>query len=89
MKKYSFQRRKLEKLFEKIVREAKLFKYGNILLLVLSIILAYYMLKSAIVPKILLSLQKLSYIGAFFAGVFYSSTLTTAPAMQFYIFLVK
>jgi len=80
MKKYSFQRRKLEKLFEKIVREAKLFKYRNILLLVLSIILAYYMLKSAIVPKILLSLQKLSYIGAFFAGVFYSSTLTTAPA---------
>jgi uncharacterized membrane protein YdjX (TVP38/TMEM64 family) len=80
MKNYSFQRRKVEKFFERLVTEAKLFKYRNILFLVSSILLAYYILSSAIVLKIVPELQKLSYLGIFFVGIFYSSTLTTAPA---------
>ncbi len=79
MKGYSFQRRKLEKLFERIVSKVRLFKYRNILFLILSILLAYYILNSAVLPKIL-SFQKLTYIGIFLVGILYSSTLTAAPA---------
>jgi len=47
MKRYSFQRRKIEKFFERLVVDARLFKYRNILFLIASILLAWWILKSA------------------------------------------
>jgi uncharacterized membrane protein YdjX (TVP38/TMEM64 family) len=79
MKRYSFKRRRIEKFFEGIIRKIKLFKYRNICLLMLSILLAYYILKPGL-QKVILGFPKLGYVGTFLAGIFYSSTLTVAPA---------
>lgn len=80
MKRYSFQRRKIEKFFERLIVDARLFKYRNILFLIASILLAWWILKSAGMLKAIPELQKLGYVGIFFVGILYSSTLTAAPA---------
>ena len=54
--------------------------YKNTLLLVLSLIIFYYLLKTPVVDNALKQIGSLGYLGAFIAGIFFVSTFTVAPA---------
>jgi len=55
-------------------------KHHNIILLLLSIVIAYYFVKSPTFTMAIDSLGNLGYLGAFIAGLFFTYGLTTAPA---------
>ena len=61
-------------------------KYKNLILLGISIILAFYILKSGYFHATISKLGSLGYVGCFVAGVFFPYGLTAAPAMAvFYV----
>ena len=56
------------------------YKFKNLTFLLISFILAIYMVRNEVLHEYLLHLGNLEYIGAFFAGFFFVSTFTIAPA---------
>lgn len=80
MKKYSYAKSKLESQFSNHVKRLKKWKYKNLFLFFLSIVIAYLMLKNEENLSFLKNLHGLGYISAFLAGLMFSSSLTVAPA---------
>jgi hypothetical protein len=83
MKKYSFEARKRERAIEKIVEQLRKvqWQYKNLIFLIGSILFALFLFKSSYLESLVESLKNLNYIGIFFSGVFYSFSLTVAPAL--------
>ncbi|MGC8940578.1 MAG: hypothetical protein ACP5JY_00875 [Candidatus Nanoarchaeia archaeon] len=65
------------------------YKHHNLILLFVSIIVAYYLLKSEYLKSAILKLGSLNYFGALVAGVFYTYGLTTIPASALIYLLGK
>ena len=66
-----------------VIKSEKLaWKYHNLVLLILSLIIAIFILKSELIKGFILDLGKLEYIGVFISGMFFSYGLTTAPAIS-------
>jgi hypothetical protein len=92
MKKYSFEVRKREKAIEKVINQLQKvqWQYKNLILLIASVLLALFLLKSGHLEKLIENLENLSYLGAFFSGILYAFSLTIAPsAVAFYAFEKK
>lgn len=54
--------------------------YKNLTMLLLSLIIFFYLMKTPAVDNLIQQAGNLGYIGAFFAGMFFVSTFTAAPA---------
>jgi hypothetical protein len=80
MKKYSFARSKLNNQISNHVERLKKWKYKNLFLFFLSLVVAYLILKNEESLSFLKSLNHLGYISAFIAGMLFTSSLTVAPA---------
>lgn len=67
--------------YKKVIKKRwKRWRYKNILLLVLSLIGFYYLLQQPVTDQAIRQIGNLGYLGAFFAGIFFVSTFTVAPA---------
>lgn len=64
-------------------------KYHNLILFFISIIIAYYLLKSEYLKSMILKFGSLSYFGVLVAGIFYTYGLTTVPASALIYMLGK
>ncbi|MCW1296896.1 MAG: hypothetical protein OH319_04415 [Candidatus Parvarchaeota archaeon] len=64
-------------------------KHHNLILLIISIIFAYYILKSEHIKVMIHYLGSLSYFGVLVLGVFYTYALTTIPASAIIYMLGK
>ena len=62
-------------------------KYPKLILLLLSIILAYVLFKNQEINRIIINLNELSYLGVFLAGFLFSFGFTTPFAIGFFISL--
>lgn len=80
MKKYSFARSKLNNQISNHVERLKKWKYKNLFLFFLSIVVAYFILKNEEAFLPLKEMSHLGYFSAFIAGAMFSSSLTVAPA---------
>ncbi|MDI6798646.1 MAG: hypothetical protein QMD12_01450 [Candidatus Aenigmarchaeota archaeon] len=91
MKKYSFETRQRERKIESVIKQLKKFhwKYRNLIFLTISIILAYFLLKSKHVVELILGLKNFGYISAFIVGIFFAYGLTAAPATAILYILGK
>jgi hypothetical protein len=92
MKRYSFEARKRERAIEKIVEQLRKvqWQYQNLIFLIGSILFALFLFKSSYLESLVESLRNLNYAGIFFSGIFYSFSLTVAPAIvAFYAFRKK
>ena len=68
---------------KEVVKTEKLvWKYHNLFLFILSVVLAFYILKSELIKQIILNLGELGYLGVFLGGMFFSYGLTTAPSIS-------
>ena len=66
-----------------IIKTEKLvWNYKNLILLIISIIIAIFILKSEFTKTFILSLGRLEYLGVFISGLFFSYGLTTAPSIS-------
>jgi len=63
------------------------YKYPKLTLLVLAIILAYFLFKNPAVSGFVASLGKLSYFGAFIAGLFFPFGFTAPFSVGFFVTL--
>lgn len=74
--------RKTNKELEKTIYEIEEleWKHRNLILLAISIAIAYYILKSGYLQPFVSGLGNLGYVGSFFTGLFFAYGLTTAPA---------
>ncbi len=80
---FGWVKKEEEVIKEDIIKTEKLFwNYKNLILLMISIVLAALMLKSSFIKNLILSLGDLEYIGAFISGSFFTYGLTTAPAIS-------
>ena len=61
-------------------RKYKNWQYKNTFLFVISLIVLFYVSGTTLGIQVINSILKLGYIGSFFAGVFFVSTFTVAPA---------
>jgi len=66
-----------------------IWKYHNLVLLILSLVVAYFILKSGLVKEFISNLHELSYIGVFIAGLFFSYGFTTAPSISILYLLAQ
>ena len=65
-----------------IIKTEKLvWNYKNLILLILSVILAIMILKSEFIKSFILSLGRLEYMGVFISGLFFSYGFTAAPSV--------
>jgi hypothetical protein len=82
MKKYSYNQSKMNKKIERTVNEVKKFewKHHNIILLIISIIIAYYILKFRPISSLIQGLNHLGHVAAFILGMLFTYALTAAPA---------
>ncbi|MFA6458951.1 MAG: hypothetical protein WCV79_00955 [Candidatus Paceibacterota bacterium] len=64
----------------KIIRHHKRWKYKNTLILLTSLLALFFISDSIYVSQIMNAISGLGYVGAFFAGFFFVSTFTIAPA---------
>jgi uncharacterized membrane protein YdjX (TVP38/TMEM64 family) len=80
MKKYSFAKSRLNTQISNHVKRLKKWKYKNFFLFIVSLIIAYFILKNEENLSFLKNTTHLGYFSAFLAGVFFSSSLTVAPA---------
>ncbi|MEM5853071.1 MAG: hypothetical protein QXG39_00515 [Candidatus Aenigmatarchaeota archaeon] len=79
-KKYSYFKSKLNQSFRNHVDKLKKWKYKNLTAFGLSILLAYFVVKSEVGYWIEENLGYLGYFSAFIAGMLFSFSLTTPPA---------
>lgn len=82
MKKYSYHRNRMNKKLEKTIIKIEKFewKHHNIILLIVSFLIAYYILKSGYFYVFISKLGDLGYAGSFIGGIFFAYGLTAAPA---------
>jgi len=80
MKKYSYKKSKLNSQISNHLKKLKKWKYKNLFLFLLSILIAYLMLKNESSFLFLKQLHYLGYLSAFLAGLMFTSSLTVAPA---------
>lgn len=79
-KNYSYMKSELNRKFKNHVEKLKKWKYKNLLALIASIFLAYFIFRSEIGFWIEENLGYFGYFSAFLAGMFFTFSLTTAPA---------
>src|SRR3989344_1525210 len=66
-----------------IKKDTKLiWKYHTLIILILSVILAIFLLKSEFIKTFILRIGYLEYFGIFISGAFFTYGLTTAPAIS-------
>ncbi|MEM5797711.1 MAG: hypothetical protein QXD72_02210 [Candidatus Aenigmatarchaeota archaeon] len=91
MEKYSYtvslRKRKVEKAIKK-VRTFHL-KHQNTILLLLSFIFTYYLVKTSVVQTVVEFLGNFGYLSAFILGFLFSFGFTTTPASTTLFFLAK
>src|SRR3972149_840649 len=82
MKKYSYNRSKVNRKLEKTVGEIKKFewKYHNLILLIISIIIAYYILKFKPISSFIDGLSYFGYAASLILGILFAYALTAIPA---------
>ena len=80
MKKYSFEKSKFNQEVANHVKRLKKWKYKNLFLFFLSLVVAYFMLKNEESFSFLKSLNHLGYFSALIAGMLFTSSFTVAPA---------
>lgn len=82
MKKYFRNERKVNRELEKKVGEIKKFewKHHNLILLVVSVIIAYYILKFEPIISFMHGLNYLGYFASFILGMLFTYALTVVPA---------
>ena len=59
----------------------KILLFEDVVVIILSIIVAVVLAKTGILTKVLTSTQELKAFGSFFTGMFFTSIFTTAPAI--------
>jgi len=67
---------------EAIKTEKLVWKYHNLFLFILSVVLAFYILKSELIKQLISNLGELGYLGVFLGGMFFTYALTTVPAIS-------
>ncbi len=65
-----------------LLSEKLIWNHKKLILLILSVVLAIFILKSSSLQKSLYNVGTLGYLGVFIAGLFFSYGFTTAPAMS-------
>lgn len=65
---------------EELYKRYKDWKYKNTFFLIVSLIVIFYIAGTDFGQQTIHSISKLGYIGSFFAGIFFVSTFTVAPA---------
>lgn len=82
MKKHPKNQNNVNKELEKTIIKIEKFewKHHNLILLIFSLVIAYYIFKSEYFYIFVSRLGDLGYIGSFIAGVFFAHGLTTVPA---------
>lgn len=78
MKNYSYNRRRIIKKIEKI--KTFHWKYHNLILLLISIVIAYYILQFKPIISSIHNLGSLGYFAALILGMMFAYALTAAPA---------
>lgn len=63
------------------LHKKEVFFIQDIAIIVLSITIAFILIKTRVISDILLSSQNLELLGSFIAGLFFTSIFTTAPAI--------
>ncbi|MEM5834884.1 MAG: hypothetical protein QXQ69_03495 [Candidatus Aenigmatarchaeota archaeon] len=78
--KYSFEKRQREKKIERIVKELKRvrWQYRNTIFFLISISIAYLILRNESFVEMLYNLGRIGYLGSFFSGLFYTFSLSVA-----------
>lgn len=67
----------------------RFWKYKNLTFLILSLIVAFFVLRDESIHRSLLQLGGLGYIGAFFAGILFVSTFTVATGAIILLILAE
>ena len=82
MKKYSYSRSKINKKADSFLKKLRKFewKHHNLILLVVSIVIAYYILRFQPVLSFIHGLSYLGYLAAFILGMMFTYAFTVAPA---------
>lgn len=82
MKKYSYNRNRVNRKLERTVGEIRKFewKYHNLILLIVSVIVAYFILRFKPVLSFIHDLSYLGYVAAFIFGMLFTYALTVIPA---------
>jgi uncharacterized membrane protein YdjX (TVP38/TMEM64 family) len=82
MKKYSYNRSKVNKELEKTVGEIKKFqwKHHNLILLLISIVAAYFILTFKPITSLIHGLSYFGYAASFVLGMLFTYALTAIPA---------
>ncbi len=91
MKKYSYVERQRERQMRRLMkplREAQ-WKYRNLMLLLVSLLIAYFMLRTAYLESLISSIGNFGIFGPFFAGMLYPFSLSVAPSMAIFYALSK
>ena len=82
MARYSFKKKQREKKVRKFVyglREIQ-WKYRNLILLIASIVTAYFLLQAPQFYDLVAGLENFGYVGVFVTGILFSYGMTAAPA---------
>jgi uncharacterized membrane protein YdjX (TVP38/TMEM64 family) len=82
MKKYSYQRSKVNHQFSKLVKVLRKFewKHRNLILLFISIVVAYFILTFKPIISLIHGLSYFGYAASFVLGMFFTYALTAIPA---------
>lgn len=91
MKKYSYAKRQRERQMRRLMKpliDAR-WKYRNLMLLLISLLVAYFMLRTAYLESLILGIGNFGIFGPFFAGMLYPFSLSVAPAMAIFYALSK
>lgn len=88
---YSYILRRIEVRISKFLKKlfAPTIKYSNIAIFILSIILAYFLLRLEVMKETIHAMGDFGYIGAFIAGAFYTISFTVAPSVSLFYILGK
>ncbi|KKU79656.1 MAG: hypothetical protein UY04_C0005G0031 [Parcubacteria group bacterium GW2011_GWA2_47_7] len=66
---------------KKLIEQYRGWRYKNTMLLIVSLVAFFYLLKTSVMNELLVSTAHLGYAGSFLAGIFFVSTFTVAPAI--------
>lgn len=91
MKNYSFPASERKRKIERVVGELRTFhlKHQNTVLLLISFVFTYYLIKTGLVDVVVEFLGNFGYISAFVLGFLFSFGFTTTPASATLFFLAK
>lgn len=91
VKNYSYEMSQRKRKIGRVVGKVKTFhlKYQNIILLLLSFVFTYYLVKTGIVINAVSLFGQFGYVGAFVLGFLFSFGFTTTPAATALFFLAR